>query len=112
MEIQGPFTLSVIDNSESGLRELHLGFKPAFQQLELTARIEMLNTHMAELQQNAESEQDEANKQGILTILQVANELRPHLQADEIPLEETIVIEIGPSQSSPFDDLLRGATLK
>jgi len=45
-------------------------------------------------------------------IAQVAQELYPHLESNEIPLEETIVIEIGPSQSSPFDDLLRGATLK
>ena len=112
MEIQGPFSLSVIDNSETGARELHLAFKPAFQQLELEQRINMMKDHLVSLQKDIEASTDDANRQGMLTIFQVGSELLPHLEADEIPLEETIVIEIGPSQASPFDELLRGATLK
>lgn len=112
MEIQGPFTISVNDNSDSGLRELHLGFKPAFQQLELKQRIENLKEYVADLHSGINSEADTTNQQGMLTILQVVQELSPHLEADEIPLGEIIIIEIGPIQTSPFDDLLRGATLK
>lgn len=112
MEIQGPFTISVNDNSESGLRELHLGFKPAFQQLDLKQRIEKLKQYVADLQAGINSETDASNQQGMITILQVVQELSPHLETDEIPLGEIIVIEIGPIQTSPFDDLLRSATLK
>ena len=112
MEIKGPFTVSIIDNHDSGSRELHLGFKPAFQQLELAARIDSLKMHLADLHSSIEKETDASNQQGMLTIFQVGSELLPHLENDEIPLEETIIIEIGPTQSSPFDDLLRGATLK
>lgn len=112
MEIQGPLSLSVIDNSDSGLRELHLGFKPAFQQLDLASRVDSIKSHLADLHQSIESETDSANQQGMVTIHQIVSELLPHLEKDEIPLNETIIIEIGPSQSSPFDDLLRGATLK
>ncbi len=112
MEIQGPFTIAINDNDDTGLREIHLGFKPAFQQLELVQRIETLQTHLTELAAAIEAEADEANRQGMSTIHQIAAQLLPHLQADEIPLEETIIIEVGPSQSSPLDDLLRGATLK
>lgn len=112
MEIQGPFTVAVNDNSETGIRELHLGFKPAFQKLELNTRINTLQEYLAELQQNIDLETDISNKQGMLTILQIAQQLHPHIATDEIPLEETIIIEMGTEQSSPFDQLLRGATLK
>jgi hypothetical protein len=112
MEIQGPFTIAVNDNAETGLRELHLGFKPAFQQLDLQSRLTMVNDYLAELQKNIDAESDANNQQGMMTIMQIAQELLPHLETDEIPLDETIVIEIGPIQTSPFDDLLAGATLK
>lgn len=112
VEIQGPFTIAVNDNSETGLRELHLGFKPGFQQQQLDDRITTVKDYLSELQKSISSETDANNQQGMLTISQIVQELQPHLESDDIPLEETIVIEIGPIQTSPFDDLLRGATLK
>lgn len=111
MEIQGPFTIAISDNSDTGLRELHLGFKPATQQLDLPTRITLIKDYLIELQRDIESEKDSTNQQGMITISQIVEELLPHLETDEIPLNETIVIEIGTAQSSPFDDLLRGATL-
>ncbi len=111
MEIQGPFTIAISDNSDSGLRELHLGFKPAVQQQKLEERLSAIKNHLSELHKNINSESDANNQQGMITISQIIEELLPHLEADEIPLDETIVIEIGPIQTSPFDDLLRGATL-
>ncbi len=112
MEIQGPFSISINDNHDSGTRELHLGFKPAFQQLPLAERIDSIKSHLNELEQNIRMTTNNADQQGMTTIYQVISELLPYLESDQIPLEETIVIEIGPSQSSPLDDLLRGATLK
>ena len=112
MEIQGPFTISVSDNSETGLRELHLGFKPAVQQQALKERLLGVKKYLSQLHQDISTETDTNNQQGMLTISQIVEQLLPHLESDDIPLEETIIIEIGPSQSSPFDDLLRGATLK
>jgi len=111
VEIQGPFTIAVNDNADSGLRELHLGFKPAFQQQDLESRLTSIKVYLSDLQKNIDAEKDATNQQGMVTIMQIAQELMPHIEADQIPLEETIVIEIGPIQTSPFDDLLRGATL-
>jgi len=112
VEIQGPFTIAVNDNSETGLRELHLGFKPAFQQQDLANRLQAVKDYMRDLQTNIDAEADANNQQGMITIMQISEEILPHLESDEIPLNETIVIEIGPIQTSPFDDLLAGATLK
>jgi len=111
MEIQGPFTIALSDNSESGLRELHLGFKPEFQQLDLKSRLSSLQQYLTGLERDIPTETDEDNKQGMITILQIAQQIQPHLASDEIPLDDTIIIEIGPSQASPFDDLIRSATL-
>ena len=111
MEIQGPFTIAINDNNDSSLRELHLGFKPAIQQQHLQERLTAVKNHLTELHENIKLETDATSQQGMITISQIIEELLPHLEADEIPLDETIMIEIGPVQSSPFDDLLRGATL-
>lgn len=40
-------------------------------------------------------------------MLQIVEELYPHIEQDEIPLDETIVIEMG--ASSPLDKMLQGA---
>jgi len=111
VQIQGPFTIAINDNSETGLRELNLGFKPVIQQLDLDGRLSSIKDYLAELHKSIDAESDTTSQQGMITIAQIVQELLPHLEADEIPLDETIVIEIGPVQSSPFDDLLRGATL-
>ena len=112
MQIQGPFTIEINDNNETGLRELHLGFIPEFQQAELQDRMQKLNEYLTELQQNIETEVDTANQQGMANILQIAQELSPHLAADEIPLEETIIIEFELTETSPINELIRNATLK
>jgi len=110
MQIEGPFSINVVDKSDSQSRELHLSFTAEFQTLSLDDRITGFKKHLIQLQQNIQSTENEAEKQGMLTILQIAEQIFPHVESDEIPLQETIVIEIGPS--SPFDDLLRSATLK
>ena len=112
MEIQGPFTIAVSDNNETGLRELHMGFKPAFQQQDLQSRVAAVKKHLDDLQKSIDAESDSNNQQGMVTIVQITEQLLPHIESDQIPLNETIVIEIGPIQTSPFDDLLAGASLK
>jgi len=98
VQIQGPFTISVNDNS-------------GIQQSDLKSRLNTIKDYLAELHKGIDAENDVTSQQGMITISQIVQELLPHLEADEIPLNETIVVEIGPVQSSPFDDLLRGARL-
>lgn len=112
MEIEGPFTITINDNNETGVEELHLRFKPDFQQLPLEERLETLQQYLTELQHNIARENNEANRQGLLSIAQITEQLYPHLEADEIPLQETTVIEMLPSQLSPLQSLLSSARLK
>ena len=85
-------------------------FTDSFQHLDHENRVAEFNDHINILRQQIQTTDDPATQQGMLAILQISEELLPHLVDDEIPLEETIVIEIG--QTSPFDHLLSGAKLK
>ena len=60
MQISGPFSVSVIDNTDTQSRELHLSFKPAFQRQPLAARVETVLAHMQGLQESMEQESDDA----------------------------------------------------
>ncbi len=110
MQIQGPIKIHVIDSASGQGKELHLTFTDSFQQLDLESRLAEFNDHINILRQQIQATDDAATQQGMLTILQISEELLPHLAEDEIPLDEAIVIEIG--QMSPFDNLLSSAKLK
>ncbi len=110
MQIDGPFTVNVIENTDTQMRELHLGFTPAFRALEADTQIEQYRAYISQLQNDILKTDDEASRQGMLTIQQIAEQLLPHLEAGEIPLDETIIVEMGPA--SPFDSILSSATLK
>jgi len=110
MQIEGPFSINVVDKSDSPSRELHLTFTAEFQNFSLNQRTNEFTNYLNQLQQDIQTTDNDAEKQGMLTILQIAEQIFPHVESDEIPLQETIIIEMGPS--SPFDDLLRSATLK
>lgn len=107
MQISGPFSISIIDNTDTQSRELHLSFKPAFQHQPQAARLQTLQAYMQGLQRDIEQEPGDAARQGMLMMLQIVEELYPHIEQDEVPLDETIVIEMG--ASSPLDKLLQGA---
>ena len=110
MQIQGPFQIQVITNEDSQSRELHLSFSNEFQRNPLEQRLSDFRRYIGDLQKSIGQTDDPASQQGMLTILQISEQILPHLEADEIPLEEPIVVEIGPS--SPFDQLLDSARLK
>lgn len=103
MEITGPLSIGVIDN-ETGTRELHLSFKPEFRILTLPQQTEafqvFINTLNTEIHALDESD---PNRQGMLTILQICEQLKPHIDANELPLEETIVVTL--QTQSPFGNI-------
>ena len=103
MEITGPLTIGVIDNDTGG-RELHLSFKPEFRVLNVQQQAEgfqeFIKTLINEIHRLDEKD---ANRQGMTTILQICEQLKPHIEANELPLEETIVVNI--QTHSPFGNI-------
>ncbi|HED15865.1 MAG TPA: hypothetical protein ENI64_03460 [Gammaproteobacteria bacterium] len=106
MSIEGPLSVSVTEMEEPGKRELHISFNPDFQSLALEQQGSEFSNYVDRLkQQSSQSDADSAEQQGIMTILQIAEQLLPHIQSGEIPLMETIVIEI--HQQPGLADLIK-----
>ena len=103
MEITGPLNIGVLDNDTGG-RELHLSFKPEFRILHLPQQSasfqEFIKTLINEIHKLDETD---SNRQGMTTILQICEQLQPHIDANELPLEETIVVNI--QTHSPFGNI-------
>jgi hypothetical protein len=103
MLIRGPLKIGIVD-TDNNQRELHLDFTQEFKSLNLSERcdsfkdfINTLKTEIDTLDENA------PDKQGMLTIFQISEQLRPHIESDEIPLEDTIIISI--NADNPFGNI-------
>lgn len=103
MEITGPLNIGVLDN-DTGSREIHLSFKADFRVLNLQQQSEsfqeFIKTLINEIHKLDESD---ANRHGMTTILQICEQLQPHIDANELPLEETIVVNI--QSHNPFGNI-------
>jgi hypothetical protein len=100
MKINGPLIISLQEDDTSMRRELHIAFKPAFIQLEVPERAKVLMDYMSHLNVGLGTmDKDDPDRQGMETVTQICENLLEHIRADEIDLEETIVIEIQPTVS-------------
>lgn len=103
MEINGPFNIGTLQNDMGG-HELHLDFTAEFRALNSAQQADAFQNYINSLiNEISRLDEKETNRQGMLTILQVAEQLMPHIQANEIPLEETIVISL--QQGNPFGNI-------
>ena len=94
MNITGPLNIAMSDN-DAGNRELHLSLKQDFAALTLPQRSENFKEYIISLTNDLENQKgSDASRQGMTMILQLCVELQPHIDADELPLEETIIGEI------------------
>ncbi len=96
MEISGPLTIGVVEKLEGPGRELHIGFQEAFRRLPLATQGAEFRTYLAELDAALYTlAEDDPNRPGMLLIQQIAEQLLPHVEAGELSLGDTIVVEIG-----------------
>jgi hypothetical protein len=100
MLIDGPFTISMMEKEDSTGYELHLELTEAFRGLSLSQQGERARDYVSWLRGRvAAGDVDERERQGMLTILQIVEQLTPHLVAGEIPLEETITVTVQPDNA-------------
>lgn len=103
MEINGPFIIGTLQNDMGG-HELHLDFTAEFRAMNSAQQVDAFQNYIDSLiNEISRLDEKDANRQGMLTILQVAEQMMPHIQANEIPLEETIVISL--QQDNPFGNI-------
>ena len=100
MEINGPFKIGTMQNDMGG-HELHLDFTAEFRAMNIAQQADSFQKYISELTNEINRlDEKDANRLGMVTVLQVAEQLMPHIEANEIPLEETIVISL--QQDNPF----------
>lgn len=103
MLIEGPLLISVVDNDD-GSRELQLKFTPEFKALKLDQQCDSFHEFIHYMKTEiATLEETDPNRQGMLTIQQIAEQMLPHIEANEIPLEDAIIVNI--QADSPFGNI-------
>jgi len=106
MNVTPPFDIAVHDPKPT-LRELHFSFTPAFQKMDVDQRLEALRAYVESLIKQSESLQDESAQRGVITVIQITEQLLPHIQSNSLPLHETLIVELGEdAEGSSLDELL------
>ena len=103
MLIEGPLNISVVD-TDTGERELHLKFSAEFKALKLNQQCDSFHEFIHYLKTEIDIlEESDPNRHGMLTIQQIAEQMLPHIEANEIPLEDAIIVNI--QADSPFGNI-------
>ena len=86
-----------------------MNFTDDFKSADLERQGQIFAAYLAELAQEINArEADDANRAGMLIVQQIGEQLLSHIQAGEIALEETMIVEIGREQAFSLTDLING----
>ena len=106
MDINGPIKVGVVEPSPEGDYELHIDFTDEFKAAELAAQGETFRAYLGELGAALKGDLAGRDAQGVMLIQQICEQLQPHVEAGEIPLSETLVIEVKRTPGVNLTELL------
>jgi 1-aminocyclopropane-1-carboxylate deaminase/D-cysteine desulfhydrase-like pyridoxal-dependent ACC family enzyme len=102
MKIEGPLIVSVLDDDIQNKRTLEIDFTDQYKQLTTEQQTADMKKYIQQLFQNAEAlPEKDSNRQGLLLIMQICEELLPFIQQQELDLDETITMELAAQTVSP-----------
>ncbi len=108
MAVKIPFHISLNDNLQSQTKEIHFTFTEEFKAMSQEQRVKTYKGYIEHLIAQAQLAKDDEGQKGIITVLQIAEQMFPHLQSEQIPLDQTIIVEIGENaEGEPLDELLK-----
>lgn len=108
MDIQGPLKIHVFPDESGSAWQLLLSFTPEFQAMDIAAQGASFADYVAELASEVgRREEQDANRQGMLIVLQIAEQLLPHIQSGDLAVEESIIIQVAREQAVSITDLLK-----
>jgi len=106
MDITEPFTISVHDPKPE-LRELHLDFTDDFKQMSVDQRLECIRAYIESLISQSKAIEDASSQRGVMTVIEIAEQLLPHIQSESLPLQQTLIVEMGENaEGSSLNELL------
>jgi hypothetical protein len=95
MDIAGPLKVGVVEPTPQGNYELHIDFAEHFKAATLDQQGEQFRSYLEDLGAALQDGTlDGPNAQGVLLIQQICEQLRPHIEAGEVALGETLVVEV------------------
>jgi ribosomal protein S15P/S13E len=102
MKIEGPLIVSVLDDDIQNKRTLEIDFTEPYRGLTTEQQAAGMKKYIQQLFQNAEAlPEKDANRQGLLLIMQICEELLPFIQQQELDMSETITMELAAQTVSP-----------
>ena len=105
MEINGPIKISILDREEGGGRELHFTFTEDFQSQDIASQTSTFGSYLQELTNGIKSlDEDDTNRQGMLIVQQVCEQMYPYIAEGQMALSEIIVVALTPEQKAATDD--------
>ena len=108
MIIEGPLRISTETAEDQSGFSLQLSFTEEFQALERSRQATDFAEYLDQLRaQSATLDETDPNRQGMLIVLQVGEQLLPLVEEGSIPLGETLEIEV--RQELPLTDFLASA---
>ncbi len=107
MEIDGPIRVGVVEPSPEGNYELHIRFTEEFQGLSLEQQGPEFLGYLQRLHTQVQApDLDDRTRQGMLLVQQICEQLAEPVAQGEIPLSETLVVEIQRAPGVNLTDLL------
>lgn len=106
MEISGPVKVGVVEPSPQGNYELHIDFTDEFRAADLAVQGDQFRAYLSDLAAALQGDLDGRTAQGVLLIQQICEQLLPHIEAGEVALGETLVIEVQRTPGVNLVDLL------
>ena len=106
MKIDGPISVSVVDDETLLKRTLEITFKKEFQLLSVEQRGSDLRRYIQSLFQHSQVlKEGQADKTGLILIMQLCEQLLPFVQQDELDLSETIELEMALGESGSASEI-------
>ncbi len=107
MDIEGPIKIGVLDREDGSGRELHISFRDDFSAMDVPGRDQTFRAYLLNLHEGIQAlSEGDPNRAGMLIVQQICEQLLPHIAADEIPLSETLVVEIEQTPGVNLAELL------
>ena len=107
MLIEGPMKISVADTADGQGRMLVIAFTPEFQALSVEQQGADFSAYLKKLVDGIASlAESDPNRQGMLIVQQIAEQLAPHIASGDLAVEETMTIQIGQDQQQQYVGLI------
>ena len=109
MDINGPMGIGVLQTDGAAGWELHFDFREEFQSLDLSLQAKEFQRYLTTLESEIASlPEDDRDRQGMLLVQQLSEQLLEYIASGELALNETIKVQVEQSAAiMSLSDLLK-----